>query len=75
MNDKFSEKEVVYQLFIEPKGDHLLLQDEWKEQFLAEIQTESIIELYQNLQYRLIGMPFYNKNNREEIFDKKLTEI
>ena len=28
MSDKFSDKEIVYQLFIEPKGDHLLIQDE-----------------------------------------------
>ncbi len=64
MNDKFSDKEVIYQLFIEPKGNHLLFQDEWKEQFLMEIETENIIELYQNQEYKLIGMPFYNKENR-----------
>ncbi|MDC3299454.1 type III restriction endonuclease, partial [Flavobacteriaceae bacterium] len=75
MSDKFSDKEIVYQLFIEPKGDHLLMQDEWKEQFLMEIETENIIELYQNQEYRLIGMPFYNKVNREEIFETKLNEI
>ena len=75
MNDKFSEKEVVYQLFIEPKGNHLLLQDEWKEQFLAEIETESKIELYQNQEYKLIGMPFYNKTQREEKFEEKLNTI
>lgn len=75
MNDKFSDKEIIYQLFIEPKGNHLLLQDEWKEQFLKEIETESVIELYQNQEYKLIGMPFYNKENREEIFEKKLNII
>jgi type III restriction enzyme len=75
MSDKFSDKEIVYQLFIEPKGDHLLMQDEWKEQFLMEIETENIIELYQNQEYRLIGMPFYNKVNREGIFETKLNEI
>ena len=75
MNDKFSDKEVVYQLFIEPKGDHLLMQDEWKEQFLMEIETENVIELYQNQEYRLIGMPFYNKVHREDIFEEKLNTI
>ena len=75
MCDKFSDKEIVYQLFIEPKGDHLLMQYEWKEQFLMEIETENIIELYQNQEYRLIGMPFYNKVNREDIFNQKLNSI
>ena len=51
------------------------MQDEWKEQFLMEIETENIIELYQNQEYRLIGMPFYNKVNREGIFETKLNEI
>ncbi|MEN8912938.1 MAG: DEAD/DEAH box helicase family protein [Polaribacter sp.] len=75
MSDKFSDKEIVYQLFIEPKGDHLLMQDEWKEQFLMEIEIENIIELYQNQEYRLIGMPFYNKLNKEEKFETKLNQI
>ncbi|MGY0426302.1 MAG: DEAD/DEAH box helicase family protein, partial [Polaribacter sp.] len=75
MNDKFSDKEIIYQLFIEPKGNHLLLQDEWKEQFLTEIETESVIELYQNQEYKLIGMPFYNKENREDIFETKLNTL
>ncbi|WP_407268080.1 DEAD/DEAH box helicase family protein [Tenacibaculum maritimum] len=75
MNDKFSDKEVVYQLFIEPKGDHLLIHDELKEQFLMEIEKESVIELYQNQEYRLIGMPFYNKVNKEDEFETKLNTI
>ena len=75
MTDKNSDEEVIYQLFIEPKGDHLLFNDEWKEQFLAEIEKEALIELYQNQQYKLIGMPFYNKQNREDEFSVKLTSI
>lgn len=75
MTDKNSDEEVIYQLFIEPKGDHLLYNDEWKEQFLAEIEKEALIELYQNQQYKLIGMPFYNKQNREDEFSEKLSSI
>ena len=75
MTDKNSNEEVVYQLFIEPKGDHLLYNDEWKEQFLQEIEKEAVIELYKSQQYRLIGMPFYNKANREDIFEKKLNSV
>lgn len=75
MTDKNSNEEVVYQLFIEPKGDHLLYNDEWKEQFLQEIEKEAVIELYESQQYKLIGMPFYNKANREELFVEKLNSL
>ncbi len=75
MTDKNSDEEVIYQLFIEPKGDHLLYNDEWKEQFLQEIEKEAVIELYESQQYKLIGMPFYNKLNREDIFNEKLKSI
>ncbi len=75
MTDKDSDKELIYQLFIEPKGDHLLFNDEWKEQFLKEIENESLIELYQNQEYRLIGMPFYNKSQKEIEFKNKLNDL
>ena len=75
MTDKHSEEEVIYQLFIEPKGEHLLYNDEWKEQFLTEIEDEAIIELFENQQYKLIGMPFYNKKHMEKKFSQKLKEI
>lgn len=75
MTDKNSDEEVVYQLFIEPKGNQLLYQDEWKEQFLQEIEKEAVIELYESQQYKLIGMPFYNKANREDIFIQKLNSL
>jgi type III restriction enzyme len=50
MTDKNSDEEVVYQLFIEPKGDHLLYNDEWKEQFLQEIEKEAVIDVYESQQ-------------------------
>lgn len=75
LTDKDSDEELIYQLFIEPKGDHLLYNDEWKEQFLQEIEKEAVIELYKNQQFKLIGMPFYNKQQREDIFERKLNEI
>ncbi len=74
MTDKNSNEEVIYQLFIEPKGNHLLESDKWKEKFLQEIEKESVIELYENQQYKLIGMPFYNKNN-ERVFAGRLNGL
>lgn len=72
LTDKKTDKEIIYQLFIEPKGDHLLYNDSWKEEFFAEIGKEAIIEIYQTKDYKLFGLPFYNKQQREEIFENKL---
>jgi len=75
MTEKQSGEEVIYQLFIEPKGEQLLYTDQWKEDFLKDIENHAVIELYQNQSYKLIGMPFYNKENRESVFKDKLNNI
>ena len=75
MKEKQSNEEILYQLFIEPKGTHLLYNDIWKEDFLKDLEKEAVVELYQNQEYKLIGMPFYNKENREAIFEESLKNI
>lgn len=75
MSDKKNGDEIIYQLFIEPKGNQLLYTDQWKEDFLTGIAKEVSLELYQNQSYKLIGMPFYNKENRESIFEEKFKSI
>lgn len=73
MKEKSSGENLVYQLFIEPKGSHLIPVDDWKEKFFADIQEEAI--LHENEKTRIIGMPFYNKTERETQFKEKLTEL
>lgn len=64
-----------YQLFIEPKGDHLLDKDSWKEKFLSNIDTEiTDSKLTENEEYRIYGLPFYNVNYESE-FKKELFKI
>lgn len=79
MTDKTRDTEIVYQLFIEPKGEHLIYTDIWKEDFLMEIEKEAKIELYQNQEFRLIGMPFYNEETemgrKKDEFDSKLKSL
>ena len=75
MTEKKSGEEIIFQLFIEPKGNHLLYTDQWKEDFLMGIEDEALVELYQNQSYKLIGMPFYNKENRESVFEEKFKNI
>lgn len=69
-------KLIQYQLFVEPKGTHLLKTDEWKEDFLKEIESNYEIQiLAENEHYRLIGMPFYNEGTKHKfisVFNEKL---
>jgi len=76
LKEKGKKKVIQYQLFIEPKGTHLMEVDKWKENFLKEIANNYKIEiLAENQNYRLIGMPFYNegsKANFVNVFNEKL---
>lgn len=61
---------VVHQLFIEPKGPQLFALDAWKEKFLKEIAAQGKIEnLFENDEYRVVGLPFY-KHGDNEVFDE-----
>ncbi len=59
-------KELTYQVFIEPKGAHLIANDKWKEEFLKQIRDEEkIIKIYTD-DYVITGVPFYNYSNENE---------
>lgn len=66
---KEKDKNYYYQVFIEPKGNQLLQNDSWKNEFLKEItkkySTNKILK-YEEKNYCLIGLPFYNKNDSKE---------
>ena len=64
-----------YQLFIEPKGEHIEDFDRWKEDFLKEIDTERKSELIiEDRNYRIIGLPFYQEKNQNQ-FRETLDEV
>ena len=64
-----------YQLFVEPKGEHIEDFDRWKENFLKEIDTERKTELIiEDKNYRIIGLPFYQEKNQNE-FRETLDEV
>jgi type III restriction enzyme len=58
LKEKTSNETVVYQLFIEPKGEGYMEGDKWKEDFLKDIENKFVI--HQTLNYKLVGLPFYN---------------
>lgn len=72
-----SKDDVHYQIFIEPKGDFLKLKDSWKEDFLSEIKTKvkgGIIE-FENEQYKLLGLKFYDNANENYFKDELKSKI
>lgn len=58
------EKENLYIcMFIEPKGEHLLQKDAWKNTLLLELATKGVpvVKFIDNNEYRIWGSPLYNE--------------
>lgn len=77
IDNKDKKESKQYQIFIEPKGNHLLEYDLPKEEFLKEIQDKSIPvkEFASNVEYFIEGLPFFNKDNKLKEFDESLKQI
>ena len=59
-------EQMTFQVFIEPKGTHLIGYDKWKEDFLKEIRAErKTINIYTDT-YLITAVPFYNYANENE---------
>lgn len=70
------EESMHYQIFIEPKGEHLLKTDEWKEKFLMQLrESHSLEQLWKGKNYIIWGMPFYNHAVRTPQFETSFNEI
>lgn len=70
---QLDKEEMTFQVFIEPKGSHLLGYDKWKEDFLKEIKGEQKVIKIHTDQYLITAVPFYNYDNENE-FKKSLNE-
>ena len=68
MREKETDEKLNYQIFVEPKGDYLIAEDKWKEEFLEEVKEDSNINpstLYDCEKFKLIGLPFYNHSDEQ----------
>ena len=66
---------LTYQLFIEPKGAYLQLYDSWKETFMGKINEKypeplGVLQLGARHKQRVIGLPFYNHERRNDFIGK-----
>ncbi len=66
--------ELYYQVFIEPKGGHLIAKDKWKEDFLKQLRLQNKVIKLNTDEYVITGVPFYNYNNENE-FAKELESV
>ncbi|MCD7779075.1 MAG: DEAD/DEAH box helicase family protein [Candidatus Gastranaerophilales bacterium] len=66
-----------YQIFIEPKGSHLIEKDSWKEKFLLQIEKSGrpVKTLIDDNNYKIIGFPFYNKADRQAQFNEAMSKL
>jgi type III restriction enzyme len=68
-------RSVQYQIFIEPKGEHLVAKDKWKEDLLTSLKDEAkVILLTQSDKILVWGMPFYQHNSEDE-FDTSFKDL
>jgi len=70
------QEKMHYQIFIEPKGQHLLETDKWKEDFLKSLRKEHKLHpLFQDQTYTIWGLPFYNETLNKSEFDQEFNII
>jgi type III restriction enzyme len=65
------------QIFIEPKGTHLLETDSWKEEFLLALEKDANCICYHNKRdkFKVFGLPFYNHEERMQQFEDEFDRI
>ncbi len=71
------DSKLYYQIFIEPKGQHLLKHDKWKNDFLNKIKeeySENNILTIQGKNYTLIALPLFNHQESQD-FTKAFKEL
>ncbi|WP_299849166.1 hypothetical protein [uncultured Roseovarius sp.] len=68
LRKKGQEASAILQLFIEPKGDHLRPQDDWKQGFLGQVKAKARLEtVFQGRDYTVLGLPFFNEVGQTNI--------
>ncbi|GAG74959.1 unnamed protein product, partial [marine sediment metagenome] len=71
-------KSITYQLFLEPKGKHLVEGEKWKSQFLEEIKerfkdkTWEFPKLQRLERHKIIGVPFYTNEDENDFKENYL---
>ena len=76
LTDKATGQILHYQLFIEPKGQHLIPHDQWKEDFMRQIEGgQKITVAFPNRDFKVVGLPFYNSEIRKQAFEEAFRQV
>ena len=84
LTEKKTKQEVMYQIFVEPKGDQFLdaqntfeqSKEGWKQKLLIEIKKSHSVDLkIENKDFRLIGLPFFNEGQVNSALREKFEEV
>lgn len=64
-------------MFIEPKGEHLLDKDKWKNTFMLELSESSIpvVKFVDDNDYLIWGSPLYNNDLTKNEFNKYFSDL
>jgi type III restriction enzyme len=71
---KKKNEQQTFQVFIEPKGGHLISHDKWKEDFLKEIRAVQKAFKIHTDTYLITAVPFYNYDSENE-FSRELESV
>ena len=65
------------QIFIEPKGTHLVEKDGWKEDFLLQLESKAIpvTKFVDDNNYKICGFHFFNRDVRTMEFDNDMEKL
>lgn len=65
------------QIFIEPKGTHLVDKDSWKEDFLLQLESKAIpvTKFADDNKYKIWGFHFFNRDVRTVEFDSDMKKL
>ena len=71
-NDEYEQ----LQVFIEPKGTHLIEKDGWKEDFLLQLELKAIpvTKFVDDNKYKIWGFHFFNSDERSVEFDNDMVK-
>ena len=87
LTKKKTKQEIMYQIFVEPKGDQFLdaqntfeqSKEGWKQKFLLEIEQKCKTDFdtfkIENKDFRLIGLPFFNDGQVNNALREKFEEV
>ena len=68
LRKKGQDASTILQLFIEPKGEQLRPQDDWKQDFLEQVKTKARLEtVFQGRDYTVLGLPFFNETGQTNV--------